>query len=334
MYIVLIFSRLEMEKIVLNRRLVVLVLATLAVAGIALPASSDPPTEIPIPVVQDPAQETVKPAAASEELVGLFEVRKGTCGSGNQGVTSGSYFKMFDPGGQPVSNNDSPCGDKNFTPLLPGTDGGLATSGFQPHPEPPFDKPVGGHGLNSKITQPQSFFGTKFSVATNQKDPQTGSNVIAPKVIHDGAGKLSGDLRSFAAGWQSVHFNQGSPKPDGSKPGSTTGPTGSFNSTTGSYTLEWKSLIKSNEGQSPFENFTGFWHMEGNFASGVKPPGAVQPVQVSGGGSRARGGALPATGPVLPAAVGPVLLALGVGGFALDALLGRRARRASRRRKA
>jgi hypothetical protein len=314
-------------KIVRNRRLIVLVLGTLAVAGFALPASSDPLTEIPVPVVQNSSPETVKPAAASEELVGLFEIKKGACGTGSgQGVTAGSYFKMFDPGGQPVTNNDSACGDKNFTPLSPGTDGGLATGGYQPHPDPAFDKPVGGNGLNAKITQPQSFFGTKFSVATNPKDPQIGANVVAPTITHDGNGKLAGDLRSFAAAWQSVHFNQGSPKPDGSKPGETSGPSGSFNLSNASYTLEWKSLIKSNQGQSPFENFTGFWHLEGNFASGVKPPG-VQAPRASGGGSRARGRSLSATGPAFPLVAGPALLALGVGGLVLDALLGRRARR-------
>lgn len=311
-----------------NRPLIVVASVILSAAGFAFPASSDPLTGIPGPVVVDPDSASVKSAASSsaEDLVGLFEVRKGACGAGSgQGVTSGSYFKMFDPNGALITNNDSPCGDKNFTPLSPGTDAGLATAGYQPNPDPAFDKPVGGHGLNAKITQPQSFFGTRFSVATNATDPQTSAKVVAPKITHDGSGNLTGDLRSFAAAWQSIHFNQGSPKPDGSKPGGTSGPTGTFNFGTAAYTLEWKSLIKSNQGQSPFENFTGFWHLEGTFKSGLIAPG-VQPAQVAGVRTKS-GGTLSSTGPGFPVSAGWILLALGIGGLATDAMLGRRARR-------
>lgn len=291
-------------------------------------AGPGPVPDLPVPGVESGASSaSLQASAAGEDLVGLFEIRKGECGG--PGVSGGSYFRMYDPNGQPITNNDSPCSaNKTFTPLVPGTDAGLSTTGYQPHPNPAFD--TTGGGTNSKITQPQSFFGVKFSIATNQKDPQTNTNVIAPKITNDG-GTLSGDLRAFAAAWSTTHFNQGSPKPDGTKPGGTTGPTGTYNAATGAYTLDWKSLIKSNEGRSPFENFLGQWHLEGTFKSGVTAPGVQAANTTSVKPGRASSGRpLATTGADLPIDLGAALLALGGGGLMLDALLGRRRKGASR----
>jgi hypothetical protein len=49
----------------------------------------------------------------------------------------------------------------------------------------------------------------KFATATAATDPQTHAEVPIPVVTRDGAGKLSGDLRAFAAQWNHQHFNQG-----------------------------------------------------------------------------------------------------------------------------
>jgi hypothetical protein len=199
---------------------------------------------------------------------------------------SGTYFRMIQPGGNKngpwVSNNDSVCADKTYTDLAAGKDGGLSTTGYQPHPSAPFD--AAGNGTADRITQPKGFFGTKFSTATNQNDPQTSTAAKLPEIVYDGAGKLSGNLAAFAAAWNGQHFNQGSPKPDGSKPGLTSGPEGTFDLATKKFTIEWTTTIVG----GPFNNFTGKWHFEGVY-EGTVP--AANPATPSGSGSTTSGSA-------------------------------------------
>ena len=212
----------------------------------------------------------IRPVAGGQALKGLFKLDPASCASG---PAKGSYFRMIQPGGGPngpfIENNTSACGDKTYTDLTPGRDGGLSTMGYQPQPDPPFD--ANGAGTNDKITQPKEFFGAKFATATNPKDPQTGTNVPAPSLVSDGAGHLSGDLRAFAAAYQRQHFNQGAPKPDGSNPGLTAGPTGTYDAATKHFTIEWTSTIVG----GPFNNFTGKWHFEGVFHPGVSAAAAT-----------------------------------------------------------
>jgi hypothetical protein len=170
---------------------------------------------------------------------------------------------MIQPGGNAdsgpfVQNTDSPCRDKTYTPLAPGTDGGLITGRHQANPDPAFDSSGGGRA--ERITRPQKFYGVDFATATNATDPQTGADVPAPEVSH-GSGRLSGDLRAFAASWNNQHFNQGAPKPDGGRPGTTAGPSGTYDPETGAFVLQWTSLIVG----GPFSNFTGQWRLEGTF---------------------------------------------------------------------
>jgi len=200
-------------------------------------------------------------ASGSEQLLGLFKVAPGTCTTG--GVTSGSSFRMINPGGKPgegpyISNGDSPCGDKTFSPMFPGSDGGLRTGAYQPEVAQPFD--AGGNGLTETIAKGTPFFAVRFAVATNEKDPQTGGKPPMP-TIEAKDGQLSGNLSAFAASWNNQHFNQGSPKPDGTKPGLTLGPTGTYDPATKKFSLEWSSQIVG----GPFNNFTGVWHFEGAF---------------------------------------------------------------------
>lgn len=202
-----------------------------------------------------------KPAAARGNLKGLFRIAAGECGGA--GMTGGSYFRMVNVGGKPetgpfVSNSDSPCGDQTFTPMKPGSDGGLTTGSYQPNPDPAFGPE--GSGAAARITEPAKWFGVSYSLATNKTDPQTGKPASAP-ALSANAGKLSGDLRAFAAAWNRQHFNQGSPKPDGAKPGNTSGPTGTYDPATKTFTLDWTSQIVG----GPFNNFTGKWHLEGTF---------------------------------------------------------------------
>lgn len=198
---------------------------------------------------------------AGEQLTGLLTIAPGECSDG--GVESGSWFRMVQSGGSPdegpyVGNADSPCGDDTWMPLTPGDDGGLLTGDYQPLPEPAFDDQ--GNARGAGITAPATWFAVDFATSTNPVDPQTSAEVPPPTVTVD-RGKLSGDLRGFAASWNGQHFNQGSPKPDGSTPGATALPTGSYDPDSGAYTLEWTSHIRG----GPFDGFTGVWHLEGTF---------------------------------------------------------------------
>jgi hypothetical protein len=211
------------------------------------------------------------------------------------------------PTGPYVSNNDSTCSDKTYTPLAPGTDGGLVTGSYQAEPDPAFDG--SGNSLAGRITKPALFYGVAFSTSTNATDPQTTTHVSTPS-ISAASGKLSGDLRAFAASWNRQEFNQGAPKPDGSSPGNTAAPSGTYNSATGAFTLDWASQIQG----GPFNNFTGQWHFEGTFTptqgqtSTTSPPsptntnsqtatgsGNTGPAGGASGGTSSRAPAAPTT---------------------------------------
>ena len=64
--------------------------------------------------------------------------------------------------------------------------------------------------------------------------------------------------------WNGQQFNQGAPKPDGSSPGITVAPKGTYDPATGKYVLEWASQIVG----GPFDGYTGVWHLEGTFKAG------------------------------------------------------------------
>jgi hypothetical protein len=209
----------------------------------------------------DGGGEAKQGGSAGESLVGLFKLDGGECSEA--GVTKGSYFRMINPGGKLgegpyISNGDSTCGDKTYSPMFPGSDGGLRTGAYQAEVSPPFDG--GGNGTTETIANGTPFFAVRFAVATNQKDPQTSTDAPLPAIdVKDG--QLSGNLSAFAASWNNQHFNQGSPKPDGSNPGLTSGPTGTYDEGTKKFSLGWTSQIVG----GPFNNFTGVWHFEGTF---------------------------------------------------------------------
>jgi hypothetical protein len=205
-------------------------------------------------------------APATSKLVGTFKISAGT----NAGsAATGSFFRMLQPGGKVgtgpyLSNANSSAKNKTYTLFKPGTDGGLSTANYQPAPSPAFDKK--GNALAKRIVKPLGFFGKNFSVTTQSKDPQTGKAVPLPSITYDGKGHLTGNVRAFGAWWNNGKFNQGSPKPDGTKPGITAGPTGTYNPKTHQYVLSWTSLIVG----GPFNGFTGQWHLQGTF---VPKPG-------------------------------------------------------------
>jgi hypothetical protein len=206
-------------------------------------------------------------AAGSTQLVGTFELTPGSCAHGK---VAGTYLQMILPSGSSsgpfMSNSDSSCSNQAYTIVSGGTDGGLVTGGYQPTPQPPFT--ASGNARANRITAPAQYEGTAFATATEPVDPQTHTKVSAPTVTNNG-GRLSGDLRSFAVTWNNQNFNQGSPKPDGTYPGDTSRPTGTYNAATGAFTLNWTSQVVG----GPFDKFTGKWHLVGRFvpAAGSTP---------------------------------------------------------------
>lgn len=193
-------------------------------------------------------------------LVGTFQLTAGSC----SGTTpTGTYFRMIYPGGTLTggkffTNPDSTCTDKTYTLAVPGTAGGLKTGTYQPSPTPAFS--TGGGALASAIVQPASFTGIDFSVATSSKDPQTGT-AVPPPTISVSNGKLSGQVQAWSAAWNNLYFNQGSPKPGGSKPGLTSSLSGTYNAKTRAFVLVWASAVVG----GPFNGFAGYWHLQGTF---------------------------------------------------------------------
>jgi hypothetical protein len=234
--------------------------------------------------------EAAPAAPAATSLVGTFRLAPGSCSGG----ASGSYFRMILPTGDQqgpwIDNADSTCAsDHTYTLLAPGSDGGLVTGSLQPAPSPGFDG--NGNSLAARIVRPVKFFGVEFAASTNAKDLQSGAATPAPTVQVDG-GRLTADLSSFDATWNKQAFNQGSPKPDGSRPGNTTPAKGTYDATSGRFTLEWTSQIVG----GPFNNFTGQWHLTGTFV----PAGAGDGPS-TGGAQSGAGGATATTAPAADA---------------------------------
>lgn len=214
---------------------------------------------------------TPSSAHAASSLNGTLALTPGACASG---TGTGSYFRMVQPSGSIkdgpfVANGDSTCTDQSFTLLSPGTDGGLVTGAYQPAPTPVFDG--AGNSQATRIVLPATFFGVKFGLSTDPTDLQTSKGVPAITITNDG-GALTADMRAWSASWNKQYFNQGAPKPDGSKPGLTTNAKGTYNEATGAFVLEWASTVVG----GPFNNFTGAWHLEGTFrAAGSPAPAAA-----------------------------------------------------------
>ena len=197
-------------------------------------------------------------------------------GSTITSYSSGSYFAMG-------ANN--PNG--NVGRLQPNAAGGYIELGsFQnfvtnpdvPHPQgwqgdtngdgiPDGAAGAGYAGLTStaNIFAPFSFFGVDTYVGTQPVSYQSGSVNTAPTAdvdLNNCVGTVcafTADLSSWEVYWNGSAFQQG-PRPVN------TGPfvmaTGTLNTATGQYVLDWKSQIY----QGPFSGVNGFWHLEGTYS--------------------------------------------------------------------
>ncbi|MDO8187306.1 hypothetical protein Q5424_12795 [Conexibacter sp. JD483] len=216
------------------------------------------------------------PAAAAQAartaLVGTFQIAPGRYAPAKgkrRAVVSGSYFRMTYPNGDPLvkgpffENSDSRAKDKTYTLFTPGIDKGIRTGGWQPQPTPAFAP--NGFALANRIVRPLPFAGIKFSLSTADVDKQSGAAIAVLPAIWANGRTLTGDLRSFTASWNSIYFNQGTPKPNGKLPGKTTPIRGTYDAKTRRYAITWSSQIVG----GPFNDFTGRWHFEGVFKPGA-----------------------------------------------------------------
>jgi hypothetical protein len=180
-------------------------------------------------------------------------------------VDKGPYF----------NNADSRCSNRSYTVITRGAQGGLVTGSFQPNPSPAFTKK--GSALANGIMRPVSFTGIALSVATNQVDPQMRRHVPTPSISLRG-GQLSGQVQALSAAWDKIFINQGSPKPGGGRPGSTTPVSGTYNARTHAFVLTWTSQIVGGQ----FNQFVADWYLTGIFVpSGGSIPVSAPPTTVA-----------------------------------------------------
>jgi hypothetical protein len=199
--------------------------------------------------------------AAGTPLSGTLAIAPGKyvpAGHGKAAHYTGSYFRMLLPGATDkyFRNPNSTAKDKSYTLFVPGTQRGLRLGSFQQPPSPAFASD--GFALASSIVQPMKFAGIDFSISTAQADAQSGQPDVAPSLSAVG-GQVIGNFSAWTAEWNSIYFNQGSPKPGGSYPGLTRPVNGTYNSRTKAYQIIWYSLIVG----GPFNGFTGYWHLQG-----------------------------------------------------------------------
>jgi hypothetical protein len=204
-------------------------------------------------------------SAGGQSLVGTFRLDPGSC-SGSS--TTGTYFRMITPGGTVGSgpffqNPDSTCTDKTYTVASPGTDGGFVSGEYQPNPNPVFSST--GSALANRIITPQPFTAINFGISTDPVDPQTGTHVPSPSIVVR-EGSLRGQIEAWSVSWNNQYFNQGTPKPNGSRPGLTRPLSGTYDPTSHAFVLTWSSQVVG----GPFNGFTGYWHLQGTFLPASK----------------------------------------------------------------
>jgi hypothetical protein len=139
-----------------------------------------------------------KAAATSSRLIGKFALTPGHCTTA-QAKPTGSYLVVISAAqNRTAPNPEGGCADPGYTPLRPGTDGGLITGRFQSAAGVAFD--AHRNATASRIIAPVAFGPYRFGFATNSRDEQDAPGGVpafpAPVAI-DRGGALSVDLRSL-----------------------------------------------------------------------------------------------------------------------------------------
>jgi hypothetical protein len=137
-------------------------------------------------------------AGAPARLAGLFKLSAGHCTSA-RAKPAGSYLVVVSAANaRAVRNPRGGCANSEYTPLSPGTDGGLETGRFQEQPAPTFD--ARRNSTATRLITPVAFGHYRLGFATSPRDEQgapTGAPTYPAPVALNTAGALTVDLRSL-----------------------------------------------------------------------------------------------------------------------------------------
>jgi hypothetical protein len=135
---------------------------------------------------------------ASRLPAGLFKLTAGHCTTATAKPT-GSYLIVISAAENKAAKNPrGGCANPDYTPLTPGSDGGLVIGRFQSQPSPVFD--ARRNSRADRIITPVDFDGFRFGFATTPLDEQDAPagepTYPAPAAIVTGT-TLNLDLRSL-----------------------------------------------------------------------------------------------------------------------------------------
>jgi hypothetical protein len=135
---------------------------------------------------------------STARLIGLFRLAPGDCTTPHAKPTGSYLIVLSASADRAVRNPAGGCANPDYTPLRPGTAGGLTTGRFQPLPAPAFD--AHRNSLASAVIKPVRFGPYTLGVGTDPHDEQgapSGAPAYpAPVALATGA-TLDIDLRSL-----------------------------------------------------------------------------------------------------------------------------------------
>jgi hypothetical protein len=233
------------------------------------------------PGVTAPGGNASSPTAASGvppivdgELEGTFTLAASSCPNS---TPTGSYFIISYA---PVTegNSSSTCDGGSYTLLQPGT-AGLGIGTFTPDPSPTFDD--NGNSLANAIITPALFNGHALGLSTSPDDvqdaPQGPPVFEPPEALVDGT-NLAVDLRSLNASYDGTPNDTCAQSYgvgcwlEGSRVA-----TGTYDPTTGNFTLGWYSSQDFSGGSGEVD-----FHLSGHFTGTVGPANPALAEQLAG----------------------------------------------------
>jgi hypothetical protein len=141
---------------------------------------------------------SAKAATQSRLPAGLFAPTAGSCTT-SDARPSGSYLIVISAAAdKAVKNPKSRCANHDYTPLRPGTDGGLALGRFQSLPNPVFDAKR--NSTAGKVFAPVDFGAFAIGFATTPRDEQdapSGAPTYPVPAATVSGSTLNVDLRSL-----------------------------------------------------------------------------------------------------------------------------------------
>jgi len=193
------------------------------------------------------AQATVVP------INGTLTLDNGVASSNSSIPPTKSWFRQQTPPASPswVSNpNSANTVDDTYTLLQNGSTG-LVVDGSTYQT------------AASDIVSPSLFYGAGFDIWTDSAQPVVDLH-FDNTVGTSSSRTVTGDITAWSVLWNGLTFNQGAETGGGT--GRNHDLTGTYNENTGDITLTWSSKIYDpyNPPGQGFDDFTGYWHLEGN----------------------------------------------------------------------